>query len=510
MSNINQGPNSEEVKSEFINIASHQLKTPIAGVRWSLDALLSSKTGKLSKKQKDLIQEAYKNNQTILQTVNDLLRISRIEEQGVRPVIQASNVADIVKEIAKRAKFFAKAYNCTISLNVDKNLPPAYVDPIQLKPVIEGLIDNSIRYGKNNGLIKVSLRKEQDELIVEVKDNGIGIPSAEQKNLFTKFFRAGNAMRMQPDGLGLDLFLAKKVIDAMGGKISFESQDGRGSAFWLHLPINKKEIINESAPKGKSAPVEDILKKEREFVSITVHELKAPLGITKWSLETLKSGRTGKLNDDQVELVNQVYRGNERLLVLVRDLLDLAKLQEGKFDVLAKPVELGVIIKDVIIGFKIEAEKKKIKMGLPDSTQLLPPVNGDANRIAQVVTNLVSNAIKYTPEGGNVAVAIRQASGEELKKIGKGLATAQINNTGNKKGYLILSVTDTGVGISEEEQKKLFTRFFRGKRVLESKTEGTGLGLYITKTIVELHRGDIWFTSRPGQGSIFYFSLPIA
>ena len=92
----------------------------------------------------------------------------------------------------------------------------------------------------------------------------------------------------------------------------------------------------------------------------------------------------------------------------------------------------------------------------------------------------------------------------------KKIATAAINRTDNPQGYLVLSVRDTGIGITPHEQRKLFTRFFRGKGVLKSKTEGTGLGLYITKTIVNLHGGDIWFTSQPGKGSAFFVSVPVA
>jgi len=134
----------------------------------------------------------------------------------------------------------------------------------------------------------------------------------------------------------------------------------------------------------------------------------------------------------------------------------------------------------------------------------------DPNRVAQVVTNLVSNAIKYTPEQGKVFLSLKKYTGPALKKIDKSLSTADITHTENKKGYLVLAVKDTGIGISEEDQKKLFTRFFRSKKVLKTEAEGTGLGLYITKSIINLHGGDIWFTSQLGKGSVFYFSLPLA
>jgi signal transduction histidine kinase len=108
-----------------------------------------------------------------------------------------------------------------------------------------------------------------------------------------------------------------------------------------------------------------------------------------------------------------------------------------------------------------------------------------------------------------VTVKIEKTEAKTLKKISQSSKAIKFLNTKNSKGYYVLSFTDNGIGISKEDQKKLFSRFFRSQKVLESKTEGTGLGLFITKSIVNMHNGDIWFTSTPGQGSTFYFSLPI-
>jgi signal transduction histidine kinase len=274
------------------------------------------------------------------------------------------------------------------------------------------------------------------------------------------------------------------------------------------LPTDKSQLAGLGPIREPI--LDDRLKKEREFVSITVHELKAPLSITKWSLEVLKSGRTGELNHGQRELIDQVERGNERLLVLVRDLLNLAKLQEGKFSIDKKPTDISRIVGDVVTGFGPEAEKRKLSLVWQKPKNPLPKAAADASRIAQVITNLVSNALKYTPEKGKVIVNFSRVSAAQIKSISCRSAAGRLVNTDNKKGYLVFSVKDNGMGISAEDQKNLFSKFFRSQKVLGTSTEGTGLGLYITKTIVDLHGGDIWFTSAAGQGSTFYFSLPIS
>ncbi len=506
--------NIEDIKNDFITIASHQLRTPISAVRWSLDTLLAEKIGKLLPKQKEMILEAYENNNFMIKVVNDLLRIARLEEKGLLLQPKFFSLKKIVEELTKKYQLIAKAFNCDIKLKFEKNLPNAYIDPLQIKMVIDSLIDNSIRYSKNKGKgeVKISLKKSRNYLLVKIQDNGIGIPDKEQELIFSKFFRGSNAMKLQTEGLGLSLFLSKKIGELSGGKISFVSKENFGTTFRLYLPLLKKQFEKTYSPKPqkRSDEFEDILKKEREFVSITVHELKAPLGMTKWSLEMLKNRKSGELSEDQKELIDQIHRGNERLLVLVRDLLNLSKLQEGRFEVELKKIDFKSIIHDILTGFLVEAKNKKIKLKFDSAENIFPDVIGDSNRVAQVITNLISNAVKYTQEEGEVLVKLDKKTGKELKKISDHLDTADIIYTGNKKGYIVFSVKDTGIGISDEDKKKMFTRFFRSKKVLKSKTEGTGLGLYITKSIINLHKGDIWFVSEFGKGSTFSFSLPIA
>ncbi len=504
--------NIEDIKNDFITIASHQLRTPISAVRWSLDTLLGDKLGSLSAKQKEMVLEAYQNNNFMVKVVNDLLRIARFEEKGLNLQPKFTNLKPILKEIVKNHEIIAKAFNCEIKFIIENKLPDVYIDSIQIKTVIDAIIDNAIRYTKNKGEIKITLKKSKDHLLIKVHDKGIGIPSNEHEKVFSKFFRGRNAMKSQSEGLGLNLYLSKKIIDLSGGRISFISKENVGTTFRLYLPLKESQFkrVSLGGAKKEIEKADDILKKEREFVSITVHELKAPLGLTKWSLEMLKNQKTGKLSPEQLDLIEQIYRGNERLLVLVRDLLNLSKLQEGRFEIEPKQINFESIVNDVFSGFDVEAKNKKIELIFKKSKQALPKIFADQVRIAQVVTNLVSNAIKYTQENGEIIINLEIMTGDKLKKIGDHLDTADIIYTQNKKGYIVFSVKDNGIGISEEDKKKMFTRFFRSKTVLKSKTEGTGLGLYITKSIINLHKGDIWFISNFKKGSTFYFSLPIA
>ena len=502
-------PTVQDVKGDFITIASHQLRTPISAIRWSLDTLLSGRAGELSEKQKEVVLEAYQNNKFMVKVVNDLLRVSRVDEKGVILSPQYFDLTKMINELMVLHQALAKASNCTLEFSNPDGLTKVFADSVEIQAVISNLIDNAIRYSKNKCCVKINLKKAGDYLLLTIKDTGIGILQKQQSLVFSKFFRGENAMKLQTEGMGVNLYLAKKIIEASGGKIEFVSSEGQGTCFSIYLPTTKEQYDLLQAGNIKDDPL-DILKKEREFVSITVHELKAPLGITKWSLEMLKSHKPGPLSTDQLELIDQIYRGNERLLVLVRDLLNLSKLQEGKFEIESRLIQFEDVVSDVVNGFTVEAARKKTKLIWNKPKVALPKISADPNRVAQVATNLVSNAIKYTPDGGQVNVSLKKMSCQELKTIDADSPVVDLMFTNNKNGYLVLAVKDTGIGISAEDQKKLFTRFFRSKKVLKSETEGTGLGLYITKSIVNLHQGDIWFSSELGKGSTFYFSLPIA
>ena len=449
----------------------------------------------------------------MVKVVNDLLRAARVEQRGVSLVPKTVVLQPMLREIVRRVKDFADAFNCQISLEIDSDLQRVYVDVIQIQPIIEGLLDNAIRYSNQVGKILISAKNTNGYVLVSIKDNGIGIPSDQQDKIFGRFFRARNAIKSQTEGLGLDLYISRIITEQSGGRLTFKSTEGKGSVFQLYLPTKTTfEKIAPSQTMRDAEPISDpenILKKEREFVSITVHELKAPLGMARWSLEMLADQKVGKLNNDQKELIEQLQRGNERLLVLVRDLLDLAKLQEGQFTVAPKPMKLETVVKDALAGFTLQAKQKKLRLQTVYRVKPTPKIVGDPIRIAQAVTNLISNGVKYTLNGGSVTVEISKMNSAQLRTIDKEVPTANLLNASNKKGYVVVAVKDTGIGIPAAEQEKMFTRFFRSKNVLQSKAEGTGLGLYITKSIINLHHGDVWFTSLEGHGSTFFISLPI-
>ncbi|MEA2097921.1 MAG: HAMP domain-containing sensor histidine kinase [Patescibacteria group bacterium] len=228
---------ANRMKSEFVSIASHQLKAPLSGMRWAMDALLIDKNKSLSDKQLEYLKDIQESTSRMIRLINDLLDISRIESGKMDIELRKVSLSDILKTVIKELSSFALAHNVELKVDIDDNLWTVKTDAIRIKMVMQNFIDNAIKYiGSNNGLIKISLKNKEDKIVFTVKDNGIGIPQKDQKRVFDKFFRSGNVAKRQTIGTGLGLYIAKVAIESSGGNIGFDSKEKEGSTFWFDLP----------------------------------------------------------------------------------------------------------------------------------------------------------------------------------------------------------------------------------------------------------------------------------
>lgn len=225
------------MKSEFITVVSHQLRSPLSNLSWAIELLMSGRLGGVQKEQTEYYRILKENTARMKELTSDLLVVSRIESANLPIRKQAFSLAERTKKIINELKPLARASNVKIVLNVDKDLPLVMADPQQIDHAIENLLDNAIRYTKEKGRVVVSIRKKGRQAYFEVRDNGIGIPEEDQKYIFQKFFRSSGVMKKQTRGSGLGLFISKSIVERSGGKIGFESKEGQGSVFWFTLPI---------------------------------------------------------------------------------------------------------------------------------------------------------------------------------------------------------------------------------------------------------------------------------
>lgn len=242
-----------------------------------------------------------------------------------------------------------------------------------------------------------------------------------------------------------------------------------------------------------------------QFVTLTAHEMQVPISVLGWNLDRLKRilGETAG-QAAVARILARLVEANLRLTTLVEDLLNLAKLHEGAFRVHSRPVQLPEIARRCLRAVEREAARRVVSLVWKWNTGEIPLTLGDPDRLYEVIVNLVSNGVKYTPRGGRVTVSLRRT--KERAPPG-----ARLPEGKTREGdFVLVSVEDTGIGIPKDEWGKVFQQFFRGRKALATAEGGTGLGLYLVRTIVEQHGGLVWFTSREGYGSTFFFTVPVA
>lgn len=232
----------DETKDEFISMASHQLRTPLTSVKGYISMVLEGDAGPLNEQQDKLLTQAFISSQRMVYLIADLLNVSRLRTGKF--VIERTEVSlpDIVSGELDQLHEAAKAKGLELTFDPPKDFPTISLDETKIRQVIMNFIDNAMYYTMAGGKIKLELEANRSSVEFRVVDNGVGVPKEEQHHMFTKFYRANNARRMRPDGTGLGLFMAKKVIIAQGGAIVFKSVEGKGSTFGFTFPRNKLEV----------------------------------------------------------------------------------------------------------------------------------------------------------------------------------------------------------------------------------------------------------------------------
>lgn len=231
---------------------------------------------------------------------------------------------------------------------------------------------------------------------------------------------------------------------------------------------------------------EAVSKMKSEFISITAHQLRTPLSSLKWTFDLMGQGNLGDFTKEQEEYLGYCRKANEKMIDTINDLLDITRIEEGRFLYEYSKIQIEDLIQEIINSLKVEAAKKEISIKFKRLVPPLPSIKADAEKMTAVIKNFLENAITYTLNGKGVDVSLDR-----------------------KPGEVIVKIRDNGIGIPESQQKRIFEKFFRAKNALAVKTSGSGLGLFIAKNIIEKHGGRVWFESEENKGTTFYFSLPL-
>lgn len=443
--------------------------------------VLNRQDGRPFDEDDQTLLQAFANNAAVavenaqLFSRTDLALASRVEE--------LSTLQDIDRELNTSLDF-----NRVMSLTLDWGLRVAGAEAGSI-----GLID-----------------REQNELLVLASkgyagqhqpDDGKTLPL--DRGLAGKAIRTGNPMMLEEgmaqaenapaspqtrSQISVPIRRASEVV----GVLNLESP--RPNAFNIVEFDSAIRLAEHAAVAISNARLYEEVKRaneaKSEFVSIVSHELKTPMTSIKGYTDLLIKGAGGSLNDLQQQFLGTVRSNVDRMSTLVGDLLEISRIETGRLKLDIKPVSIGEVIEETLrtTQRQIEEKQQALEVKVPSD---LPAVMGDRARLIQVMTNLISNAYKYTPNGGRIQIS----------------AEPKVNGA---PGFVRCAVRDSGIGISEEDQTKLFTKFFRSGDPAVREVTGTGLGLSITKSLIELHGGQIWVESQLGHGSTFIFTVPMA
>jgi PAS domain S-box-containing protein len=231
----------ERMKSDFVSVASHQLRTPLTGIKWFINLLLQKKAGALTPKQHEYLTKMYESNERMIELVMDLLEVSRIEAtQKVQLNKKPTDISKLIDLEVKAQMLTADQQDITI---ITKDIPKKLILPIDKEKIIQvfrNLLDNAIKYSPEGGKIVVGCRKENGEYVFFVHDNGLGIPTSQHDQVFSRFFRGRNVLKKQIIGTGLGLYIVKTIMEEHGGHIWFESKENEGTTFFISLPAHKR------------------------------------------------------------------------------------------------------------------------------------------------------------------------------------------------------------------------------------------------------------------------------
>lgn len=234
---VTQEKEVDRAKTEFVSLASHQLKTPLSAINWFSEMLLSGDAGRIKKKQREYVEEVAKGAERMTKLVNELLNVSRLElgtfivepeEVDLRTIVQ-----DVLRELAPRIK--QKGH--TIQESYPGELPQIAVDTTLTRIVFQNLLSNAVKYTPDGGTVRVSIQVSQPDMVITVEDNGLGIPTSQQEKIFTKFYRADNAIESEQEGTGLGLYILKAIMEETNGTIGFTSREGQGTTFRVTIPL---------------------------------------------------------------------------------------------------------------------------------------------------------------------------------------------------------------------------------------------------------------------------------
>ncbi|MDD5251476.1 MAG: ATP-binding protein [Patescibacteria group bacterium] len=227
----------DQAKTEFVSIASHQLRTPLTAINWYMESLLAGDFGELKGEEREALNSILQSSRQMTNLISALLNVARIDIGYLRILSEPASIKEICEEVIRESAARVKEKRLKVDFSAD-DLPKVPLDRNLMKIVAENLFTNAVRYTPPDGRISVELRHQGDQAILKVTDTGYGVPAKQKEKIFGKLFRADNVTSLVPEGTGLGLYITKSIVSQFGGDIGFDSEEGKGSTFWVSVPLS--------------------------------------------------------------------------------------------------------------------------------------------------------------------------------------------------------------------------------------------------------------------------------
>jgi len=375
-----------------------------------------------------------------------------------------------LRDLKQKAKDLEKTREVLLNIleDAENSRTEAIEERNKTMAIINNFVDGLLVFDKKN---KLSLINPQAEDFFDVKSQDLTGKSILELSVFPTIRSLANLLGNSIKGVFRKEIKIKEDLILEVSTIPIVIEGEKINTLIILHDITREKIVE---------------KMKTEFVSISAHQLRTPLSAIKWTLSMLLDGDLGQISPEQRDFIEKSYKSNEMMIALINDLLNVTRIEEGRYLYKSILTDLEPICRSVIESYKTGMEKRKIKFEFKKPEKKLPKAIIDVEKIKLVIDNLLGNAVRYTPIGGSIKIS--------LKSVKKNIE---------------FSVRDSGVGIPQNQQQRIFSKFFRAVNVLKMETEGSGLGLFIAKNIIEAHRGRVWFESEEGKGTTFYFTIPI-
>jgi PAS domain S-box-containing protein len=451
-------------------------------------------------------------------SIIELSETARRISEGDLKISVSGALLERKDEIGSLSKFFALMVN-----NLKEKIKALEFSGKELDKKVEEISANNRELEKTKtamvnlledaNILETSLKKERDRIRTIVSSIGEGIIVVDKKNKITLINQSAekileitaaevlghDIVKVIPlysglERMTLDNHPVAKVLQT--GKIFFSSlkdnlyfqlsSGRRFSTIIMAAPILGEKISGVVLMFRDASEEKELDEARTGFISVASHQLRTPLTSMRWFSEMLIDGDAGEINEDQKHFVERIYQGTERMINLVNLLLQIARVEAGRLKIEPVPIDFKNTTQGVISMLRVSLEEKKQKVVIKTDPDPFPVIPMDQEVIWQVIQNLLSNASRYSPAKATISISISQ-----------------------KGEFIEYAVKDTGIGIPKKYQKRIFEEFYRAENALKLVPEGSGLGLYLVRMLVERWGGKIWFESEEGKGTTFYFNIPV-